>query len=210
MFFGSHEGDHHGLLKQQSPWREYSWSIFALPINLRRGVLSPSASVADRIVLRVDMPAAPHGDYEEDPASGVLRLVSVNYPKERRPGDVCSILHTRDLAGSRLAAVLLGNVSHPAGSQIDARVLGGVALDAKGQSHWIAIAVARADPHFDDVKDIDRLSYERRQVLELFLKSLKDNPDGDLTWIGAADALEVIHAGRQHYRIDQSNRRDEG
>jgi hypothetical protein len=101
------------------------------------------------IELCVDVPGNNHGRYEFDFVTGALRLVEVVYPAERRPADLCSVIDGLDESESALGAVLLGNLSHPQGCRLWARLLGAIEIPYRGKPLRVLLTVAGDDPHFD-------------------------------------------------------------
>jgi inorganic pyrophosphatase len=119
------------------------------------------------VELRVEIPGGPHGRYEHDFHTGGLRLAEVAYPTERYPADLCTVVDSLADPSTPLSALLLGNVSHPAGCRLWARPLGAIGVCVENNSRQYLIAVAHDDPHFEGVTSVEGLTPERRANLEL-------------------------------------------
>lgn len=163
------------------------------------------AATDNLLELRVDIPGKPNGRYG---VSGVeLHLVTVNYPEQFLPADLCSVPHTLTESGENLGALLLGTISHPADCIVTARLLGVVELRADGQSACYLVAVAAADAHFAGTIDIAGLSPHRRADLERFFR-LHYGADSIGEWKAPAVAHDLLHRARQHFRLARAEMRE--
>jgi len=160
------------------------------------------------IELRVEVPGGYHARYEAGGSSGALRVVDVVYPAERLPGDLCSVTDSLVAGNASLGAILLGNVSLPAGCLVWARPLALLEIRrGKTIAHEI-LAVGADDPHFAEIVTVDGLSTERRATLESFLQEDGLGKEGHLRWLGAEEALSAVLAARQRFRVSHNQQRE--
>jgi len=94
------------------------------------------------VELRVEVPGRYNARYEYDHRTGDLRLGEVLYPAEWYPADLCSVTDSFDGPASPLGALLLGNVSLPAGCLAWGRLLGLLEIQDGGQVRRYILAVA--------------------------------------------------------------------
>ena len=163
------------------------------------------AASENLLELRVDISGGPHGRYGFRGAE--LHLVAVSYPDQFLPADLCSVPRTLTEDGKALGALLLGTVSHPPDCIVTARLLGAVDLRSIDHMACYLVAVAAADPHFDDVVDLAGLSQYRRNHLERFFQS-HYGADSRGGWQEPIVAHELLHRARQSYRLAQAEKRE--
>ena len=163
---------------------------------------------APGIELRVEVPGGYHARYEAEGSSGALRVVEVVYPAERLPGDLCSVTDSLVAGNASLGAILLGNVSLPAGCLVWARPLALLEIRTEDTIAHEILAVGADDPHFAEVVAFGGLSGERRAALESFLQENGQGKGGQLRWLGKEDALSAVLAARQRFRIAQNSQRE--
>jgi hypothetical protein len=107
-----------------------------------------------------------------------------------------------------LGAILLGNVSLPAGCLVWARPLAQLEIRRGETIAREILAVGADDPHFAEIVTVGGLSTERRATLESFLQEDGLGKEGHLRWLGAEEALSTVLAARQRFRISQNRNRE--
>lgn len=181
--------------------------------GVQADTLAPALAGASgvRVELEVEIPGGPHATYRAAGADDTLHLTAVAYPAERYPADLCAVTNTLAADGQAqpLAALLLGNVSHPAGCRIEARLLGVFCVGAEPEMQPYLIAVAAGDPHFSQVGEADALAPLRRQGLEVFVR-LTVSPSAEISWGSSEAAHALVQAGRQRYRLARAAAHDAG
>src|SRR5581483_12008733 len=95
------------------------------------------------VLLRIVAPHRAYGLYEAD--ADAVRLIAVHHPTEAGPADLGVISGTQDVDGVEQEALLLGDVAHPPGTLVEARLL--ALLDvANEETTSYVVAVAMTDP----------------------------------------------------------------
>lgn len=156
--------------------------------------------------LQVEVPGGMHARYYPD--TGGLSLAQVIYPANRFPADRCAVTDTLTEAGSALGALLLGNLSQPAGCRLQGRPIGAVEISAPGRLDRHVVMVAAADPHFESVMTLRDLSSLRRDGLELALRLDGQASLTEVHWLEAEAARQFIHEAHQRYRLALAGQRD--
>ncbi len=160
------------------------------------------------IELYVEIPGRQHARYEHDFRADRLRLADVIYPGEHYPGDLCAVAGTLADDHSPLGALLLGNVSHPTGCLITARMLGVIEVRAVNGIRRYLVAVAMNDTHFADIATVEQLSSTRRGNIELSFYLDGGGPPAEMRWLEVEAALALLHEARQRFRLAQAKTRE--
>jgi len=163
------------------------------------------------IELHVEIPGREHAcydHYDDYGRTGGLRLTKVVYPLEHYPADLCVVTDSLGDDGAPLGALLLGNVSHPAGCLVGARPIGTLQTQAGGPVRCYILAVAAGDDHFASIDTFGALSGERRLALELLLRMDGRTPGSETQWLGPDAARASVHEGRQRFRLAQAEQQE--
>jgi len=163
-------------------------------------------SEEDLIELQVEKAGGPHARYGHRIVDGRPELAAVVYPEAYVPADLCVLPHSQTGGGS-LRALLLGTVSHPPSCFVPARLLGTIETVCEGRVDQFLVAVAAADPHFDDLPDVSVLSPYRRNAIEQFLRAQFIRLEASIRWLGLAEARQVAHEARRAFRLAKAHKR---
>jgi len=160
------------------------------------------------VELRVEVPGGQHARYEHDFQSGGLRLTEVLYPPDRFPADWCAVTETLADDRAPLGALLLGNLSHPAGCLVVSRPLGVIEIHSGEAVQCHLVAVAASDAHFITIQAIEELPEPRRNNIALALHLDGAGPPADVRWLGLEAAQTLVHEARQLFRLAQAREHD--
>jgi len=154
------------------------------------------------INLQIEHAGGPHARYEN--WENLVRLVEVLYPEARYPGDLCRVIETLGINDTPLGALLLGNVSHPAGCLVWGRPLGLIEIEANPLKEQYVVAVSADDPYFAGVETLEQLPPTRLETLRLFLQMEREMAGAAIRWGSFEESLIVIRAARQKFRLAQA------
>ncbi len=149
------------------------------------------------VLLRIIAPHRAYGLYEAD--ADAVRLIAVQHPAECGPADQGVIPGTQDVSGGEMEALLLGDVAHPPGALIEARLLALLAVASDDETVSYAVTVATTDPAFAAVSDVAAIPCTWREQLHAYFGAA-----AQLTWNDSRTAWECIQSARQAARRARS------
>lgn len=154
-------------------------------------MMTPSAE--HLLEIQITQPGRVTGTYLPADAD-TLRLERVIYPEHALPFDVGILPTSLTPMDEPLTVILLGDLSHPAGTQLEARLLG--ALERAGDEALLLLAVPTADERRSHLA-LDSLPAEQRSQV---LKTVRSARPGDWRWVGVSEIEPVLHAAVLRYR----------
>jgi len=114
------------------------------------------------VQIEIVRPGRPVGVYRPDPEDERLHLQEIHMPDRRVSVDHAIVLRTLTVENTPLPVLLLGTASHPPGTRLFARIIGGIHNGMEGRPP-VLVAVADADPTCASLSDIPDLDAEQRQ-----------------------------------------------
>jgi len=131
-----------------------------------------------------------------------LQLEKVVYPQDDLPFDVAVLPTSLTPFGDPTTVLVLGNLSHPANVQIEARLLGAVQRD--GFPYLLAV------PTGDERAEALNLDTLPENLREDLLQALNDVHPGGWRWLTVADTEPHLHAAALRYRQEKETGRIPG
>jgi len=129
-----------------------------------------------------------------------LQLEQVVYPEEYLPFDVGTLAASLTPFGDPLTVLVLGSLSHPINTQIEARLLGALQRDG----FPILLAAPTADERLEALT-IENLSSDLREDI---LRVLNESRPGKWRWLSIPETEPHLHSAALRYRQakESSNR----
>lgn len=157
------------------------------------------SALHEEIEVLVEIPQGSRNKYEYDEKTGRIRLDRVLYASVHYPAEYGFVMGTRAPDGDPLDALVITYTPTFPGCVVPARPIGVLMMrDENGLDHKI-LTVPIGDPHFETVHDIGDLQPHWLVEIENFFaiyKTLEGIRTEVAGWLGAAQAYEVIAAGR--------------
>ena len=120
---------------------------------------------------RLIQPGRPTGVYEVT-EEGSLCLKEVSLPEVVMPFDIAVVPDTLDESGENLQVILIGEISHPTHTRVDARILGGI---HKYGAAPLLLGVAVADSRYRSTTQIAELPDFLQESLLDFMRTSDQN-----------------------------------
>lgn len=165
--------------------------------------LSPGVTPPDVIYVVVEVPKGSRNKYEYSKSAGVIKLDRVLYSPLHYPGDYGFIPQTYYGDSDPLDVLVMMEEPTFPGCVIEARPLGMLRLQDRGESDDKILAVPSTDPQYADYHDINDLPKHFPKAVEHFFvtyKTLQNAVVESAGWVGAKEAKEAILGAMKHYK----------
>jgi inorganic pyrophosphatase len=165
--------------------------------------LPPGITPPDVIYVVVEVPKGSRNKYEYSKSAGVIKLDRVLYSPLHYPGDYGFIPQTYYGDSDPLDVLVMMEEPTFPGCVIEARPLGMLRLQDRGESDDKILAVPSTDPQYADYHDINDLPKHFPKAVEHFFvtyKTLQNAVVESLGWVGAKEAKEAILGAMKHYK----------
>jgi inorganic pyrophosphatase len=169
--------------------------------NLPLGEKAP-----DVVNVVIEIQKGSSNKYEFDEKLGVFKLDRVLYSPFHYPLDYGFIPQTRSEDGDHLDALVIGSDSVMPGFLVEARPIGILRMIDGGDLDFKILAVQKANPRFDTIKDIKDVEawqpHLLKEIAHFFerYKDLQDKKTEIQGWAGKADAIEEIKKAAAAYQ----------
>jgi hypothetical protein len=150
------------------------------------------------IAVKVIQPGRATGQYYS-PDLETFRLEKVIYPEEILPFDVCVLPTALTSFDEPFPVLLLGEISHPMNTEIEARLLGAV---QRGGENPILLSTPSADERAPEC--LENLPVSQRGEI---LRILSDTKPGRWHWLTVEEVEPFLHLAAMRYReVEASGR----
>ena len=148
----------------------------------------------DVVNVVIEIPKGSNNKYEFNEKLGVFKLDRVFYSPFFYPLDYGFIPQTRSEDGDHLDALVIGSEPVVVGAVLEARPIGVLRMVDSGEADAKILAVQKANPRFDTIKDIkDIEAWQPHLLKEIvhFMEHYKDLQGKKVTTNGWGDAAEA-------------------
>jgi inorganic pyrophosphatase len=142
----------------------------------------------------IEIPKGSQNKYEFDEKMGVFKLDRVLYSPFHYPLDYGFIPHTRSEDGDHLDVMVIGGDPIVQGAIAEVRPIAVLRMIDSGESDFKILAVQKADPRFDQIKDLkDVEAWQPHLLKEVvhFMEHYKDLQGKKVETQGWGDAAEA-------------------
>jgi len=132
----------------------------------------------------IEIPMGTQNKYEVDKAKNRIKLIRVLYSKMTYPAEYGFIEDTLAEDRDPLDILVLATTQTFPGCIVDARVVGYLEMIDSGERDAKIIAVADADPRFDQIQDIKDIQDLQLREIKLFFRTYKELLPGHHVEVG--------------------------
>jgi inorganic pyrophosphatase len=164
--------------------------------------ISPGKKTPEEFVAVVEIPLGSHVKYELDKESGMLRMDRVLYSAVFYPASYGFIPQTLGEDSDALDVLVLCQEPVAPLTLIDARTIGLIHMVDCGSNDYKIIAVATADPEYNQYGEATDLPPHKLSMVKRFFKDYKklENKPVEVSSIGSAEAAyPVIEESLKRY-----------
>lgn len=163
----------------------------------------------DVINVVIEIPKGSNNKYEFDEKLGVFKLDRVLYSSFYYPLDYGFIPQTRSEDGDHLDVLVIGGAPVFTGCVEEVRPIGVLRMIDSGEMDFKVLAVRKADPRYETIKDIkDVEAWQPHLLKEVvhFMEHYKDLQGKKVEtkgWGGAEEAKSEIKKAAETYKTEQ-------
>ena len=158
----------------------------------------------------IEIPKGSRVKYELDKPSGLLRVDRILYSSVMYPANYGFLPRTYCPDHDPLDVLVLGNEPVVPLTMMRARAIGVMHMEDQGEADEKIIAIHVNDPAFSDYTDISQLPKHVFREIQRFFEDYKvlEHKKVKVEQLGdATNALEVIRASMDSYRLEESRLR---
>jgi inorganic pyrophosphatase len=164
--------------------------------------ISPGKKIPEEFVAVIEIPLGSNVKYELDKESGMLRMDRVLYSAVFYPASYGFIPQTLGEDGDALDVLVLCQEPVVPLTLIDARTIGLIHMVDSGSNDYKIIAVASADPEYNQYKEATDLPPHKLSMVKRFFQDYKklEKKPVEVSSIGrASEAYPIIEESLKRY-----------